>query len=101
MPVDNVDVELQQPSAEILIPPAEDAELPVEVETPSLALDQVEIQPIAVEVAEEEVKESESDNVIQVVNNVTRSNESGSNEDDIPSFSEWTQKVLAEEEKSG
>jgi hypothetical protein len=36
-----------------------------------------------------------------VSNNVTRNNESGSSEDDIPSFSEWTLKVLAEEEKSG
>ena len=39
-----------------------------------------------------------------VSNNATWANESGTGEvphDDIPSFSEWTQKVLAEEEKSG
>lgn len=39
--------------------------------------------------------------VLNVTNNATRTNESGSGEDDIPSFSEWTLKVLAEEEKSG
>jgi hypothetical protein len=32
---------------------------------------------------------------------ISANNESGSSEDDIPSFSEWTLKVLADEEKSG
>ncbi len=42
-------------------------------------------------------------NVPNVNNDTTRANESGTSQvqDEIPSFSEWTQKVLAEEEKSG
>lgn len=92
VPVDNFDADLLIPSSEILSFP-ENPEVSGYIEVPSN--DSVALKADGVKV------DLPNPNVLNVTNNATRNNESGSGEDDIPSFSEWTLKVLAEEEKSG
>ena len=95
VPLENLDAELIIPSIEILAT-TENPEVPVHSEIPASEVIPVDAQPIA-----KVEKDLEANKFLNVSNNVTRNNESGSSEDDIPSFSEWTLKVLAEEEKSG
>ncbi len=95
VPVEHLDADLMIPSIEIL-PATENPEVPAHQEIPASEVAPLDVQPIA------KLEENlETNNFLNVSNNVTRNNESGSSEDDIPSFSEWTLKVLAEEEKSG
>lgn len=92
----------------ILLAPIEDdadASLQNSISPEILAIPPNQDSPI-VSVVEEVVERgtlSAPGNVPNVNNDTTRANESGSSQvqDEIPSFSEWTQKVLAEEEKSG
>lgn len=88
MPVDDADLPLPTLNLEVLTAPINHQDSPIVHDSP-------------VPVVEEAGLVS-PDNVPSVTNNATRTNESGSTEvhDEIPSFSEWTQKVLAQEEKS-
>ncbi|KAI9563673.1 hypothetical protein GHT06_011137 [Daphnia sinensis] len=93
--VENEDAELFVPIVEVLTTPENEEEtLYAETSVNEVILAEAE------SVVQLE-KDLGTANVLNVTNNVTRNNESGSSEDDIPSFSEWTLKVLAEEEKSG
>ena len=97
MPIDHItDVDQQLlPVSEILIPP--EIVDPVQVESPSAP-----VSVVAIESKEQTQAAPTNDTVPSVSLNASRTNDSGANEaDDIPSFNEWTQKVLAEEEKSG
>lgn len=95
VPVDNEDADLTVPMIEVLTTP-ENEEEAAYAETSAN-----EVIPGEAESVAQLEKHLGTANVLNVTNNVTRNNESGSSEDDIPSFSEWTLKVLAEEEKSG
>lgn len=95
VPVDNEDADLTVPMIEVLTTP-ENEEEAAYAETSAN-----EVIPAEAESVAQLEKHLGTANVLNVTNNVTRNNESGSSEDDIPSFSEWTLKVLAEEEKSG
>lgn len=88
-------MDLLVPRIEDLTTP-ENAEEAVYAETSASEVISAETDPVV-----QLDKDLEIANVHNVTNNVTRNNESGSSEDDIPSFNEWTLKVLAEEEKSG
>lgn len=95
VPVDDIEADLSVPTIEVL----SSTEILEESAYPEISASEV----ISVD-AEPNVKlenDLTSNSVLNVTNNATRNNESGSSEDDIPSFSEWTLKVLAEEEKSG
>jgi hypothetical protein len=94
VPVDNLDADLV-PSIEVL----SSTEILEESAYPEISASEVISADAEPNVKLENVLTT--NNVLNVTNNVTRNNESGSSEDDIPSFSEWTLKVLAEEEKSG
>jgi hypothetical protein len=93
--VDNLDADLLVPSIEVLIT----SEISEESGYPEISASEV----VSADAEPNEKLENDltTNNVLNVTNNATRNNESGSSEDDIPSFSEWTLKVLAEEEKSG
>jgi hypothetical protein len=95
VPVDNLDADLSVPSIEVL----SSTEILEESAYPEISASEVISADAEPNVKLENVLTT--NNVLNVTNNVTRNNESGSSEDDIPSFSEWTLKVLAEEEKSG
>lgn len=100
-PIDsNVDADLLIPSIDILTTP-ENPEVPGVLEISAsevvIPVDTQASQPVD-QLVEQDLA---TNNLLNVSNNATRNNESGSSEDDIPSFSEWTLKVLAEEEKSG
>lgn len=94
LPVENFDADLLMPSVEILNFP-KTPEVSGYIEAPASEIVAPSTDDAKV------VSDLASPSVLNVTNNVTRTNESGSGEDDIPSFSEWTLKVLAEEEKSG
>lgn len=96
VPVDNVDADPLMPSIEVLTVP-HSPDIPGYSEIPTSEPNSVD----SPQVIQTEETNSNGNNLLNVSNNATRSNESGSSEDDIPSFSEWTLKVLAEEEKSG
>ena len=98
VPIDHItDVDQQLLPVSEILSEIVDPVLVVETPTPSAPV----ISVIAVE-SKEQITAATNDSVPNVSNNASRTNDSGTNEaDDIPSFSEWTQKVLAEEEKSG
>lgn len=93
-PAENLDADPLMPSIELLAT-QENPEVLGNSEIPASEVVSVDSEPLAK--VEQDLVDT---NLVNVSNNVTR-NESGSSEDDIPSFSEWTLKVLAEEEKSG
>ncbi len=95
VPVENLDADLWVPSIEVLSS-TENLEESVYPEISASEVISADAEP---NVKLENILTT--NNVLNVTNNATRNNESGSSEDDIPSFSEWTLKVLAEEEKSG
>ncbi len=95
VPVDNPDADFLVPSIDVLTT----SEISEESAYPEISAS--EVLPAEAEPNVKLEEDLTTHNVLNVTNNATRNNESGSSEDEIPSFSEWTLKVLAEEEKSG